>query len=72
LWLQLLDNDYREIPITGLHAITVGDLPLSRKDPFDRLLLAQAKTEGLCLLTTDVGMSVYPAQVILVREYGFH
>jgi PIN domain nuclease of toxin-antitoxin system len=50
---QLLERYYREISITGLHTSAVSDLPLLHKDPFDRLLLAQAKVEGLNLLTSD-------------------
>jgi len=43
---------------------------LLHKDPFDRLLLAQAKTEGISLLTADAALSAYPAQVIQVRKSG--
>ena len=68
LRLQLFDRGYQEIPITGLHTTAVSDLPLLHKDPFDRLLLAQAKTEGLTLLTTDATLSAYPAPVLLVRK----
>jgi len=70
LRLQLFDRGYQEIPITGLHTTAVSDLPLLHKDPFDRLLLAQAKTEGLTLLTTDATLSAYPAPVLLVRKSG--
>lgn len=45
---QLMERDYHEIAITGFHTTAVSDLPLIHKDPFDRLLLAQAKTEGIC------------------------
>ncbi|MCL2029338.1 MAG: type II toxin-antitoxin system VapC family toxin [Deltaproteobacteria bacterium] len=65
---QLLESDYHEIAITGLHATAVGDLPLLHKDPFDRLLLAQAKTESISLITSDATLSAYPAPVILVRK----
>jgi PIN domain nuclease of toxin-antitoxin system len=64
----LLERGYQEIPINGLHALAVNDLPLLHKDPFDRLLLAQAKTEGLSLLTTDATLSAYPAPVLLFRK----
>jgi PIN domain nuclease of toxin-antitoxin system len=67
---QLLNSDYHEIAITGLHATAVGDLPPLHKDPFDRLLLAQAKTEGLSLLTSDAALSAYPAPVLHVRKSG--
>ncbi|PWR23406.1 type II toxin-antitoxin system VapC family toxin [Zavarzinia compransoris] len=53
LWRSLVDNGYLEVPVTGAHAIAVGDLAPLHKDPFDRLLLAQARVEGLLLLTAD-------------------
>lgn len=65
---QLLERDYHEIAITGLHTTAVGDLPQLHKDPFDRLLLAQAKIEGLSLVTSDSTLPEYPAPVILVRK----
>ncbi|MDR1608495.1 MAG: type II toxin-antitoxin system VapC family toxin [Deltaproteobacteria bacterium] len=65
-----LNSDYHEIAITGLHATAVGDLPPLHKDPFDRLLLAQAKAEGLSLLTTNAALSAYPAPVLQVRKSG--
>lgn len=65
---QLLARDFHEIAITGLHATAVADLPSIHKDPFDRLLLAQAKTEGICLVTSDVTMSKYPAPVIFIQK----
>jgi PIN domain nuclease of toxin-antitoxin system len=65
---RLLERDYREITITGVHTTEVSDLPLLHKDPFDRLLLAQAKVEGLNLLTSDATVASYPVPVILVRK----
>ena len=62
----LLDNHYREIPITGLHALAAGELPHIHKDPFDRVLLAQAKVEGLSLLTSDGVLREYPGPVIFI------
>ncbi len=49
----LLDNGYIELPITSEHTAAVANLPGHHKDPFDRLLLAQATVEGVELLTTD-------------------
>jgi len=60
---SLLDNAYTELPITSQHAVRVGSLPDLHKDPFDRLLLAQALSEGLTLVTTDVQLSRYPGPV---------
>ena len=64
----LFDNDYSELPITGIHTTTIADLPSIHKDPFDRLLLAQAKSEGISLLTTDAVLAEYAAPVILIRK----
>ena len=62
----LLDNGWQELPITGSHAIAVEYLPAIHKDPFDRILLAQAKVEGFVLLTTDSKVSQYPDSAQLV------
>ncbi|MDR1124920.1 MAG: type II toxin-antitoxin system VapC family toxin [Deltaproteobacteria bacterium] len=62
----LLDNLYQELPITSRHALAVNDLPQIHKDPFDRILLAQAKAEGISLLTSDSVLCEYPGPVIFV------
>lgn len=62
----LLDNGYLELPITGAHAAAVTGLPPLHKDPFDRLLVAQAMTEGITLLTADALVARYPGPVRLV------
>jgi PIN domain nuclease of toxin-antitoxin system len=54
-----LANGYRELPISSEHAIAVNDLPRLRKDPFDRLLVAQAMTEPLKLVTHDARVAEY-------------
>jgi PIN domain nuclease of toxin-antitoxin system len=65
-WRMLLTHDYRELPVKSEHTITVRDLPPLHKDPFDRLLIAQARTEGLTLLTTDALVVQYgePTQLV--------
>ncbi|WP_228282623.1 type II toxin-antitoxin system VapC family toxin [Brevibacterium atlanticum] len=60
----LLDNGYRELPITSTHAIAVKDLPAIHQDPFDRILVAQARTEGLELLTADSKVVAYGEPVV--------
>lgn len=65
---QLLDNGCLELAITGVHATATGDLPPLHKDPFDRLLLAQAKSEGISLLTTDEALADYAVPMILLRK----
>jgi PIN domain nuclease of toxin-antitoxin system len=49
----LLDNGYGELPISSGHAIAIRALPTLHKDPFDRILIAQATVEGMTLLTED-------------------
>ena len=60
---NLLENDYRELPITGAHVTAVGLLPSVHKDPFDRILVAQARVEGLTLLTADRTLARYPGPI---------
>jgi PIN domain nuclease of toxin-antitoxin system len=59
LWRMLLVNGYREISVTSEHAVAVNDLPSLHKDPFDRILVAQARVEGLTLLTADKMVAKY-------------
>lgn len=59
----LLDNGYIELPITSQHAVQIDSLPQLHKDPFDRLLLAQAISEGIILITSDEQLSQYPGPV---------
>ncbi len=59
----LLDNGYGELPIVSEHVVAVESLPAIHKDPFDRLLVAQATVEGITLLTTDSLLSQYPGPI---------
>jgi len=59
----LLDNGYRELAVTGEHAVGVDGLPAIHKDPFDRLLVAQSIVEGITLLTVDEMLVQYNAPV---------
>lgn len=56
----LLAHDYIEIPVTGTHAVAVGSLSTTHSDPFDRLLLAQARTEGVEFATVDIRLIGMP------------
>ena len=62
----LLEADYQEVPISGAHTAAVADLPPTHKDPFDRILVAQARQEGLTLLTSDRTVADYgpPARLV--------
>lgn len=59
----LLDNGYSELPIGSEHAVAIDSLPPLHRDPFDRLLVAQATVEGITLLTSDVQVAAYPGPV---------
>jgi len=66
LRLGLLGNSYQELPVRGDHAMFVASLPPIHKDPFDRLLIAQATLEGLTLLTADPIVARYGGPVRMV------
>jgi PIN domain nuclease of toxin-antitoxin system len=59
----LLDNGYTELPVTSEHTVATSDLPQIHKDPFDRLLVAQAIVEGILLLTVDPLVAKYPGPI---------
>ncbi|MBV8114518.1 MAG: type II toxin-antitoxin system VapC family toxin [Silvibacterium sp.] len=59
----LLDNGYLELAVTSAHAVVVEGLPPIHKDPFDRILIAQATFEGITLLTVDPLVAKYPGPI---------
>ncbi len=59
----LLDNGYSELPVLGEHVVVIDSLPPIHKDPFDRLLVAQATVEGITLLTEDTVVAQYPGPI---------
>jgi PIN domain nuclease of toxin-antitoxin system len=59
----MLDDGYKELPVLGEHAVAVDLLPPIHKDPFDRLLIAQAIVEGITLLTVDATVARYPGPI---------
>jgi PIN domain nuclease of toxin-antitoxin system len=59
----LLDNGYIHLPIASEHALAVAALPDRHKDPFDRILVAQATVEGITLLTSDPVVASYPGPI---------
>ncbi|GGK29241.1 type II toxin-antitoxin system VapC family toxin [Salinarimonas ramus] len=62
----LLANGYEELPIIAAHVLAVAGLPAIHRDPFDRLLVAQAIAEDLAFLTRDAVLARYSAVVRLV------
>jgi PIN domain nuclease of toxin-antitoxin system len=59
----LLDNGYSELPVGSEHAVAIDSLPPIHKDPFDRILVAQATVEGITLLTVDALVAQYPGPI---------
>jgi PIN domain nuclease of toxin-antitoxin system len=62
----LLDNGYVELSVLGPHALAVAHLPGLHRDPFDRMLLAQAQAESMTLLTSDEAVARYGEPALLV------
>jgi PIN domain nuclease of toxin-antitoxin system len=58
-------NNFLPLPITIRHALAVGKLPKIHRDPFDRMLIAQAKVEGLTLVTRDENIRKYKIRLIV-------
>jgi PIN domain nuclease of toxin-antitoxin system len=61
-----LQSGYRLLPIEARHAAAVEDLPARHNDPFDRMLIAQALTEPMRLLTHDPVVALYSDSIIKV------
>lgn len=59
----LLEAGWRELSVEAHHVLVVGQLPALHRDPFDRLLLAQAQADGLLLITADQQLAQYPGPV---------
>ena len=59
----LLENGYKEIKVSALHAMEVIKLPFIHRDPFDRILVATAIWENMPLLTNDSTLSPYHSLV---------
>ena len=59
----LLDNGYDELLVSSAHAVALMGLPAIHKDPFDRILVAQAQVEGIVLVTSDDSVSQYPGAI---------
>lgn len=60
----LADYGFKELPISIAHAEAVRQLPNLHRDPFDRMLVAQASVEGLALVSSDEVLTGYPVQVV--------
>jgi PIN domain nuclease of toxin-antitoxin system len=58
-----MDNGYLDLPVTAEHVVAADGLPPIHKDPFDRILVAQAMVEGFLLLTLDRIVAKYPGPI---------
>ena len=63
----LLEHGYTELAVTGAHAAAVDLLPPIHADPFDRLLVAQARAEGVVLVTADRTVGRYPGSIQVIK-----
>ena len=63
---SLAGSGFTELPVLSRHAVEVAKIPLYHRDPFDRLLVAQAITEDLYLLTVDAKLPQYGSSVVRV------
>ena len=61
---QIAENCFRGLPIVAEHALRVWTLPDHHRDPFDRMLVAQAQVEGLALISRDQQVSRYDVEVV--------
>ena len=60
----IVESGFSELPVTFAHALEVRHLPLIHRDPFDRLLVAQARHDGLTLVTRDPTVRRYPIDTL--------
>jgi PIN domain nuclease of toxin-antitoxin system len=64
---RLAAESFESLPLIASHARQVAVLPWRHRDPFDRMLVAQAQVEKLVLLTADEALTAYGAAVHLAR-----
>ena len=56
---EIARSDFIELPISAGHALAAGRLPLHHADPFDRMLVAQARQEAMTLVSQDANLAAY-------------
>ncbi|MCY1664913.1 type II toxin-antitoxin system VapC family toxin [Rhizobium sp. SL86] len=66
LYQALQEQDFYELPLTSQHTFVLETLPPIHKDPFDRILIAQATSEDMLLLTSDATIARYDGPIRLV------
>ncbi|MCI0386176.1 type II toxin-antitoxin system VapC family toxin [Streptomyces sp. CNQ085] len=63
---RVRDSQFTGLPVTAGHGVRAGRLPEHHRDPFDRMLVAQAQTEGMTLVTRDKWIPQYDVRVMSV------
>ncbi|HEU5351013.1 MAG TPA: type II toxin-antitoxin system VapC family toxin [Terracidiphilus sp.] len=63
---EIATGGFRQLPVMNRHAMAVAQLPLLHRDPFDRMLIAQAMAEPMRLLTADARLAAYSELVIAI------
>ncbi|MGW4838640.1 type II toxin-antitoxin system VapC family toxin [Streptomyces globisporus] len=63
---RVRDSQFTALPITAGHGVRAGRLPALHRDPFDRILVAQAQTEGMTVVTRDKWIPQYDVSVMAV------
>src|SRR5262245_7489336 len=66
--VNLLDRGFRSLPVNVEHALAVRDLPGHHVDPFDRILIAQARSEDLTIVTVDSAIEAYDVRTMDASE----
>ena len=61
---RIVDKAMIELPLTVRHGLALRDLPLYHRDPFDRMLIAQARCEGLTIVTSDRAFAAYDVPIL--------
>ncbi|GAB3906587.1 type II toxin-antitoxin system VapC family toxin [Kibdelosporangium lantanae] len=64
---QVEQSGFTQLPLTLAHGVAAGKLPPHHNDPFDRLLIAQARIEGLTLVTADHFIQMYDVPTLAAR-----
>jgi PIN domain nuclease of toxin-antitoxin system len=60
----LYEQGLSALPVTDVHALRIADLPLHHRDPFDRLLVAQAQAEGMSIVSKDTKLRAYDVPLL--------
>jgi PIN domain nuclease of toxin-antitoxin system len=63
---RVRDMGFHELAVTHTHTITAGRIPPHHRDPFDRMLVAQAAVEGLTLASRDMSIALYDVDILKV------